>query len=66
MVCVLVVNLTIPSDIIKQHLPKILFHPKVGEMIIDEILAQERVQDLTIVGWIVIKEEQLTKVNFGP
>ncbi len=35
-------------------------------MIIDEILAQERVQDLTIVGWIVIKEEQLTKVNFGP
>jgi hypothetical protein len=36
LVCVLVINLTIPPDIIKQHLPETFFHPKVGEMIIDE------------------------------
>jgi hypothetical protein len=34
-------------------------------MIIDETLAQERIQDLTIARWTVIEEEQLTKVNLG-
>jgi len=34
-------------------------------MIVDETLVQERVQDLTIASWRVIKEEQLTKINFG-
>jgi hypothetical protein len=57
MLCVLVVNLAIPLDIVKQHLPKTFFHPKVGEMIIDETLVQERVQEQTIVSWIVIEEE---------
>jgi hypothetical protein len=36
MLCVLVVNLAIPLDTIKQHLPKTFFHLEVGEMIIDE------------------------------
>jgi hypothetical protein len=56
-VCVWVVNLAIPPNIVKQHLPKTLFRLEVGEMIIDETCAQERIQDLTITGWIVIKEE---------
>jgi hypothetical protein len=30
---------------------------------IDETLVQIRVQNLCIVGWIVTKEEQLTKIN---
>jgi hypothetical protein len=47
LVCVLIMNLVIPLDIVKQHLPKAFFHPKVGEMIIDETPAQERIQDLT-------------------
>jgi hypothetical protein len=34
-------------------------------MIIDETLVQEWIQDLTIVGWTVIDEEQLTKINLG-
>jgi hypothetical protein len=34
-------------------------------MIIDEIPTWEWVQDLTIVGWTITKEEQLTKVNLG-
>jgi hypothetical protein len=41
LVCVLVVNLNIPPNTIKQHLHETFFHPKVGEMIIDETLAQE-------------------------
>jgi hypothetical protein len=41
MFCVLVVNLAIPFDIIKQHLPKTFFHLEVGKMIIDETPAQE-------------------------
>jgi hypothetical protein len=36
---ILVINLVIPLDIIKQHLLKTFFHPKVGEMIIDKTLA---------------------------
>jgi hypothetical protein len=42
-VCVLIINLVIPLDTIKQHLPKTFFHPKVGEIIIDETLVRERV-----------------------
>jgi hypothetical protein len=34
-------------------------------MIIDETHVQEWVQDLTIIGWTVIEEEQLTKANLG-
>jgi hypothetical protein len=34
-------------------------------MIIDETPAREWVQDISIVGWIVIKEEHLTKINLG-
>jgi hypothetical protein len=34
-------------------------------MIVDETLAWKWVQDLTIVGWIVIEEEHLTKMNLG-
>jgi hypothetical protein len=34
-------------------------------MIVDETLVRERIQDLTIASWIVIEEEQLTKVNLG-
>jgi hypothetical protein len=34
-ICVLVVNLAIPPNIIKQHLLKTFFHLEVGEMIID-------------------------------
>jgi hypothetical protein len=41
LVCVLAINLTIPLNIIKQHLPKILFHLEVGKMIIDETLTRE-------------------------
>jgi len=38
LICVLVVNLTIPPDTIQQHLPETFLHPKVGEMIINETL----------------------------
>jgi hypothetical protein len=34
-------------------------------MEIDETLAQIRVQNLRIAGWIVIEEEHLTKINLG-
>ncbi len=64
-VCVLIINLVIPPNIIKQHLPKTFFHQKVGKMIVDETLVQEWLQDLTILGCRVIKEEQLTKINLG-
>jgi hypothetical protein len=64
-ICVLVVNLAIPPNIIKQHLSETFFHPKVGQMIIDETPIQERIQDLTIASWIVTKDEQLTKINLG-
>jgi hypothetical protein len=62
---VLAIKLVIPPYTIKQHLLENFFHPKVGEMIVDEAPTQEQVHDLTIVGWIVTKEEQLTKVNLG-
>ncbi len=34
-------------------------------MEIDEMFAQIKVQNLYVVGWIVIEEEQLTKINLG-
>jgi hypothetical protein len=37
-----------PLDIIKQHLLETFFHPKVGEMIVDETPTWKWVQDLTI------------------
>jgi hypothetical protein len=37
----------------------------VGEMEIDEAPAWIKVQNLCIVGCIVIEEEQLTKINLG-
>ncbi len=40
---VLAVKLVIPPDIVKQHLPKAFFHLEVGEMIVDERLARERI-----------------------
>jgi hypothetical protein len=33
------------------------FHPKVGEMIIDETPTWECIQNLTIIGWTTIEEE---------
>jgi hypothetical protein len=41
------------------------FKLEVGEMEIDEMFAQIKVQNLYVVGWIVIEEEQLTKINLG-
>jgi hypothetical protein len=49
----------------KQHLPKKFFQPKVGEMEIDEMSAQTVVQNRHIIGWTIIEEEQLTKINLG-
>jgi hypothetical protein len=46
-------------------LPKTFFHQEVGEMIIDETPIQERNQDLTIVGWTIIEEKQMNKINLG-
>jgi hypothetical protein len=59
------VNLVIPLNIIKQHLPETFFYLEIRDMIIDETPTWKRVQDLTIVDWIVIEEEQLFKVNLG-
>jgi hypothetical protein len=36
-ICVLVVNLPIPLDIVKQHLLETFFHLELGEMIIDHL-----------------------------
>ncbi len=52
----LVVKLVIPPDIVKQHLLKTFFHLEVGKMIVDETPTWEQVQDLIIIGWIVIEE----------
>ncbi len=38
LICIFVVNLIIPPDIIKQHLPETFLHLEVGEMIINETL----------------------------
>jgi hypothetical protein len=35
-ICVSVINLTLPPNIVKQHPLEMFFHPKVGEMIINE------------------------------
>jgi hypothetical protein len=47
---VLAMKLVLPLDIVKQHLTKIFFHPKVGEMIVNETPAQKQIQILTIAG----------------
>jgi hypothetical protein len=57
LVDVLTVKLTTPLNIVKQHLFEKNFHVEVKEIIVDETLARERVQDLTIVGWIIIEDE---------
>jgi hypothetical protein len=36
LVCVLFINLIIPPNIVKQHLPETFLHTKKGEMIINE------------------------------
>jgi len=41
LVCVLIINLVIPLNTIKQHLLEKIFHQKIGEMIVDETLVQE-------------------------
>jgi hypothetical protein len=38
---VLVVKLAVPLDIVKQHLSKVFFHPKVGKTIVDETPVRE-------------------------
>ncbi len=65
LVSILHVQIVIPPNIFKQHLPKIFFQPKIGEMEIDEMHAWIKVQNLCIVRWIVIEKEQLTKINLG-
>jgi hypothetical protein len=62
---VLTMKLTIPPNIVKQHLLETFFHPEVGEMIVDVTFAQEQIQDLTMASWIVTEEEHLIKVNLG-
>jgi hypothetical protein len=62
---VLAMKLAIPPNTIKQHLLEIFFHPKVGEMIVDETLARKQIQNLTIANWTITEEEQLTEVNLG-
>ncbi len=59
------VKIVIPPNTFQQHLLKTYFQLEVGKMEIDKTFAQIRVQNLCIVGWIVTKEEQLTKVNLG-
>jgi hypothetical protein len=54
---VLAMKLVIPPDNVKQHLPKIYFHPEVRKMIVDETPTKERIQDLTIARWTITKEE---------
>jgi len=65
LISVLGVKLTIPPNIIKQHLPETFFHLEVREMIVNETLSRKQIQDLTIIVWTIIEEEQLTKVNLG-
>ncbi len=62
---VLVIKLVILPDIIKQDLHETFFHLEVGEMIVDETPTREQIQDLTIAGWTITKEEQLTKIKLG-
>jgi len=59
------VKIVISSNAFQQHLPKTFFQHEVGEMQIDKMPARIRVQNLCIVGWLVTKEEQLTKINLG-
>jgi hypothetical protein len=65
LVFILLVQIVIPHDTFKQHLPETFSQHEVGKMEIDETLAWIKVQNLRIIGWIVIKEEQLIKINLG-
>jgi hypothetical protein len=65
LVFILHVQIVIPPDIFKQHLPKIFFQPKIGKMEIDETHNWIKVQNLYIARWIVIEKEQLTNINLG-
>jgi hypothetical protein len=51
------IKIAIPFDILQQHLPEMFFQLKVGEMEIDKMPTQIKVQNLCIVGWIVIEEK---------
>jgi hypothetical protein len=59
------IKITIPPNTFQQHLLKTFFQLKVGKMEIDETLVQIIIQNLCIVGWTIIEEEQLTKINLG-
>jgi hypothetical protein len=59
------VKIVIPLDTFQQHLLKTFFQAEVGEMEINEMLVQVKVQNLCIVGWTVTEEKQLTKINLG-
>jgi hypothetical protein len=50
LIFILLVQITIPPDTFKQHLPYTFFQPKVGEMEIDKMHAWIRVQNLYIAG----------------
>ncbi len=59
------INITIPPNTFQQYLPNMFFQHEVGEMEIDEMLIQIRVQILCIARLTIIEEEQLTKINLG-
>jgi hypothetical protein len=65
LIFVLHVKIVISPNTFQQHLPLTFFQPKGGEMEIDEMPIQIKVQNPFIIGWIVTKEEQLTKINLG-
>ncbi len=52
------VQIFIPFDTFKKHLPKTFFRLKVGEMMINETLDHVWIQNLCIVGWTIIEEKQ--------
>ncbi len=57
LVFVLPIQIAMPHDTFKQHLPKTFFQPEMGEIAIDKTLVQERVQNLCITSWTIIEEE---------
>jgi hypothetical protein len=65
LVFVIHVQIVIPCDTFKHHLPNFFFQLEVGEMEIDKTLVQIKVQNLCIVEWTIIEKEQLTNINLG-
>ncbi len=59
------IKITIPPNTFQQHLPKMFFQHEVGEMEIDEMPIQIRVQILCIARLTITEKEQLTKINLG-